>query len=359
MAVEDMRADELAALFYTSGTTGFPKGAMLTHGNIVSALESAQRALLLPAGVRTLVPVPLFHVMGALNQLLPTCRAGGTTVIMRGFDVPRWLDAIRSERINVVSAVPAIYWQALQHPDFDQLNTGGVGWVVYGGAATPPEQVRRLSSAFPGARLFSGYGLTESSGGVTGLPHEFAEERADSVGVALPTVEIAVRGPSAAQGCGELLLRAPQIMAGYWQRPDETADVTIDGWFATGDAVEVSTDGFIRIVDRIKDTINRGGENVYCIEVENVLGAHPDVAEVAVIGVADPMMGEKVGAVVVPAADAAIEPAALVAWAGERMADFKVPQYVHVASQPLPRNAAGKVNKPALRSSTTWGTPLR
>jgi long-chain acyl-CoA synthetase len=346
--VDDLGHDDLAALFYTSGTTGFPKGAALSHGNVLSALEAAQRAMLLPeTGVRTLVPVPLFHVMGALNQLLPTVRVGGTTVIMAAFEVERWVAAMAAERIDVVSAVPAIYWQALQLPAFATTDTSGVGWVVHGGAATPPAQVVRLRDAFPSARLFSGYGMTETSGGITGVPHEHAVERSDGVGVALPSVELALDG-------AELLVRAPQVMTGYWQNPTATAEVLVDGWLRTGDAAEASEGGFVRIVDRLKDTVIRGGENVYCIEVENVLLAHPFVLEVAVLAVPDEALGERVGAVVVGDVDA-LE---LVRWAAPQLAGFKVPEHVTLRSEPLPRNAAGKVEKAVLRGETTWGQLL-
>jgi acyl-CoA synthetase (AMP-forming)/AMP-acid ligase II len=353
LTVDDLGHDDLAALFYTSGTTGAPKGAALSHGNVLSALEACQRAMLLPdSGVRTLVPVPLFHVMGALNQLLPTCRVGGTTVILPGFDVETWVRTMAAERIDVVSAVPAIYWQALQLPEFATTDTTGIGWVVYGGAATPPEQVLRLREAFPAARLFSGYGLTETSGGITGVPHADAVHRSDSVGLALPTVELALDGP-------ELLVRAPQVMTGYWRNPKATAEVLVDGWLRTGDAAAADPDGFVRIVDRIKDTVIRGGENVYCIEVENVLVAHPSVGEVAVIAVPDEQLGERVGAVVVAAAGSDVDALELVRWAAPQLAGFKVPEYVHIRTEPLPRNASGKVLKPVVRADATWGDLLR
>jgi len=356
------RADpqDAAALFYTSGTTGVPKGAILTHRSILSALESAQRALGLPLdGVRTLVPLPLFHVMGALNQLLPTLRRSGTAVILPSFDAATYLKVIEEEQIQVVSAVPAVYWQLLHGPGIDPAQTAGVRWVIFGGAATPPAQVRQLQNAFPNATLHSGYGLTETSGGMTGLPPETALERPDSVGVALPGVDLALRGPHATEGRGELLIRSAQVMAGYWGRPDDTAEAIVDGWLCTGDAATIDAEGYIRIVDRIKDTINRGGENVYSLEVERVLIAHPGVSEAAVLAVPDPMMGEKVGAVIVRAPGADLDGPTIATFSARRLADFKVPQYVVVTDEPLPRNAMGKVDKRALRQRTDWGPPLR
>ncbi|HVT69415.1 MAG TPA: AMP-binding protein, partial [Trebonia sp.] len=266
---------------------------------------------------------------------------------------------VREERIDVVSAVPAVYWQLLHGTGIEPADTAGVRWVIFGGAATPPSQVRLLADAFPNATMNSGYGLTETSGGMTGLPPEVALDIPDSVGLALPNVDIALRGPEAADGRGELLIRSAQVMAGYWQRPDDTAATFADGWFCTGDAATVDADGYIRIVDRIKDTINRGGENVYCLEVERALLAHPGVGEAAVVGVPDPMMGEKVGAVVVRAAGASVTATELAAFTAGRIADFKVPQYVVFSEQPLPRNAMGKVDKRALRGRDDWGAPLR
>jgi acyl-CoA synthetase (AMP-forming)/AMP-acid ligase II len=201
--------------------------------------------------------------------------------------------------------------------------------------------------------------MTETAGGITGVPHADAVERSDSVGVALPTVELAVRGPLAEQGEGELLVRAPQVMAGYWQRPGATAEALSHGWLRTGDVVRVTPDGFVRIVDRLKDAVNRGGENVYCIEVENVLSAHPSVGEVAVVGVADERLGERVGAVVVPLPDRSLDVTELLRWAAPQLADFKLPEHVTVSTAPLPRNAAGKVEKGTLRRETTWGPRVR
>ncbi|MCW2529476.1 MAG: putative fatty-acid--CoA ligase [Pseudonocardiales bacterium] len=355
--IDGIDPGDVAALFYTSGTTGSSKGAALSHRNILSAVEAALRSLQLPdSGVRTLVPVPLFHVMGALNQLLPTLRRGGTAVIMASFDVVRWVEAMTSERIDVVSAVPAIYWQALRLPEFAALDPASVGWVIFGGAATPPAQVAQLRDAFPAARLFSGYGLTETAGGITGIPHEAAVERSSTVGVAIPSVEFALLGPDAAAGLGELLVRAPQVMTGYWQRPEATAEVMGDGWLRTGDAVRVSLDGFVQIVDRLKDTIIRGGENVYCVEVESILAGYPAVGEIALIAVPDERLGERIGAVVVPtdAAAGGFDTTRFIQWATPLLATYKLPEFVHVRSEPLPRNAAGKVEKTRLRAEINW-----
>jgi len=343
--------DDLAALFYTSGTTGAPKGAMLTHRAILSAAEASRRALGLPYGdVRNLVPAPLFHVMGSIVQWLPTSLAAGTTVLQRSFDAGEWLRAIEAERITVLTAVPAMYWLALQRPEFAATDVSGVRRVGYGGAPTPPDQVRRLREAFPDAELCPGYGLTETCGIVSGLPHEYTVTHADTVGFAMPATEFEV------SGTGELLVRGPQLMSGYWGRPEATARALAGGWLHTGDIARITGDGAIQLLDRRDDVVNRGGENVYCTEVENALAAHPAVGEVAVVGVPDPVLGKKVAAAVVLRGEATT--AELVEFARERIADFKVPQYIDLRSEPLPRNAGGKVVKPRLRDETGWGAPL-
>jgi acyl-CoA synthetase (AMP-forming)/AMP-acid ligase II len=354
---EDLRGAQLAAIFYTSGTTGFPKGAMTTHENFCTNAENALRVAEIPRGdssVRNLISVPLFHVTGCNSQLLPTLYNGGTQVIMPVFDVERFLTAIVSERIQVVTSVPAIFWYALSRPDFAQFDVSGVKWATYGGAPIAPSLVQAIKRGFPGARVGNGFGLTETSSISTFLPHEYADTHADSVGFAAPTVDLRVEFPAPDTGVGELLIRGANVVAGYWNKPEATAEAFIDGWLHSGDLARVSEEGFTYIVDRIKDMINRGGENVYSVEVENVLAAAPGVFEVAVVGVPDEMMGEKVGAVIVPTPGSTVDTDAVMAFARERLADFKVPQYVSVRTDPLPRNPAGKVLKPVLRRDTEW-----
>ena len=176
----------------------------------------------------------------------------------------------------------------------------GVGWVIYGGAPTAPDVIAKLRSSFPNARLGNGFGLTETSSVSTFLPDEYAEKRPETVGFTAPPVEVDLLDVDPASGVGELLIRGQNVVAGYWNKPEQTAETFVDGWLHTGDLARVDDDGFVQIVDRLKDMVNRGGENVYCVEVENALVEHPAVFEVAVLGVPDAMMGEKVGAVIVP-----------------------------------------------------------
>ncbi|MEA2144926.1 MAG: long-chain acyl-CoA synthetase, partial [Solirubrobacteraceae bacterium] len=190
------------------------------------------------------------------------------------------------------------------------------------------------------------------------LPHEEAVEHADSVGFAMPVVDIALDEPDPETGVGELLVRGENVVQGYWRKEDATADTFVDGWLHTGDLARIDDDGLLYIVDRAKDMINRGGENVYCIEVESALAGAPGVGEAAVLPVPDDMMGEKVGAVIVPA-EGELDVEAIVTYVREQIADFKVPQFVAVRGEPLPRNPGGKVLKKQLLQETEWGEPLR
>ncbi len=355
----DQQHTDLAGIFYTSGTTGFPKGAMTTHENFLANIETCVRCLGLGREPRTtLISVPLFHVTGCNSQLLVVTALAGTSVIMPAFEVDAFLRAIADERVDVLTTVPAIYWLALQQPGFADVDTSSVISLSYGGAPIAPDLVHRIQQAFPTARVGNGFGLTETSSVSTYLPHEDAAEHADSVGYPAPVVDVRLDSADPDTGVGELLIRGPHVVAGYWRKPEQTAETFVDGWLHSGDLARIDDDGRVHIVDRKKDMINRGGENVYCVEVENALAAHPAVGEVAVIGVADSMMGEKVGAVVVPLPGRTLDAAELIAFAREHLADFKVPQFVDIRTAPLPRNPGGKVLKPTLREGTDW-QPVR
>lgn len=357
--VDDPAPDDPAAIFYTSGTTGFPKGAITTNANFLSNCETCRRILSLggQGDMRTLVSVPLFHVTGCNSQLLLAVYLGGATVIMPQFDVGELLRAIEAERIDVLTTVPAIYWLAINQPQFLETDVSSVRALSYGGAPIAPELVTRIVKAFPEARVGNGFGLTETSSVTTYLPHEYVPH-ADSVGFPAPVCDVRIDEPGP-DGVGELLIRGPNVVAGYWNKPRETAETFVDGWLHSGDLARIDSEGLVYIVDRAKDMINRGGENVYCVEVENALAGAPGVFEAAVVGVPDEVMGEKVGAVLVPAPGGSIDVPAVLTYLGERIADFKVPQYVVVRPDPLPRNPGGKLLKRRLRDETTWGSPLR
>jgi acyl-CoA synthetase (AMP-forming)/AMP-acid ligase II len=275
---------------------------------------------------------------------------------MPQFEVGAFLKAIEDERIDVLTTVPAIYWLAINDPRFLETDVSTVRALSYGGAPIAPELVARIMKAFPEARVGNGFGLTETSSVTTYLPHEYAEH-ADSVGFPAPVCDVRV-DKLGQDEVGELLVRGPNVVAGYWKKPEATAATFVDGWLRTGDLARIDSDGLVYIVDRAKDMINRGGENVYCVEVENALAGAPGVFDAAVVGVPDEVMGEKVGAVLVAAPGGSIDVPAVLDYLSKQLADFKIPEYVVVRSDPLPRNPGGKLLKRRVRDETNWGSPI-
>ena len=361
---EDLGPDDLAAIFYTSGTTGFPKGAMTSHGNFLTNSENALRCNPIDRAegpeISTLVSVPLFHVTGCNSQLIPLLELGGRVEILSGpLDFDGFFRAVGEHGVNQLVSVPAIYHAVVNHPRFAELDVSRVRWISYGGAPIAESLVHRIKGAFPNARVGNGFGLTETSSLSSFLPHEEAEQHADSVGFAMPVVDLSLDEADSETGVGELLVRGPNVVAGYWNKPDANSEAFVDGWLRTGDLARIDADGLLYIVDRKKDMINRGGENIYSIEVENVLAGAPGVGEAAVVAVPDDMMGEKVGAVIVPTPGGELDLDAVLGHCHAHLADFKVPQYVAVSEQALPRNPSGKLLKTKLRDETEWGQPLR
>lgn len=353
---------DIAALFYTSGTTGHPKGVPTTHAAFLTNTENSIRCLDQPRdlgeAMRTLISVPLFHVTGCNTQLLVATRLGGTAVIMPTLDLDAVIAALAAERISVLVTVPAVYSLVLRHSTFADADVSGVRWVGYGGAPIAPSLVRSVQAAFPDATVFNGYGMTETASLLTVLPDSDAVDHADSVGYAVPSVDLAVAPIGDDPRVGELLAKGANVMTGYWNRPEATAATLVDGWLHTGDVVRVDDAGRVHLVDRLKDIINRGGENVSSVEVEAALLSAPGVADACVLGVPDDVMGEKVGAVLFGGGAPIDVPAVLEHCRGQ-LADYKVPQYVCLADAGLPRNAGGKVLKAALRAQVRWGEPLR
>ncbi|TWE12276.1 class I adenylate-forming enzyme family protein [Rudaeicoccus suwonensis] len=362
-AVEPQPGD-LAAIFYTSGTTGKPKGALTTHEAFLSNCESMLRGTPReerPSGdaYRTLISVPLFHVTGCNSQLLTSMYAGGTSVIMPTLDVGRLIAELSRERISFMVTVPAVYAMMLAHPTLQTADLSTVIRCGYGGAPIAPDLVHRIKAAFPNAQVSNGFGMTETASLLTSLPDDKAAEHADSVGYQVPVVDLALYLADPQTGVGELLVRGPNITTGYWNKPEQTRDAFIDGWLRTGDMARVAEDGKVYVVDRAKDLINRGGENVYSVEVENALAGAPGVFESAVIAVPNERLGEAVGAVLVPPPGGHIDPVAVTDYLSGRIADFKIPQYIHVRNEPLPRNPGGKILKAPLRRETQWGDQVR
>lgn len=351
---------DVAALFYTSGTTGHPKGVPTTHEAFVTNTENGIRCLDQPRDIgeelRTLISVPLFHVTGCNTQLLPALRLGGAAVIMPTLNLDELVATLTAERISVMVTVPAIYALLLRHKDFAAADVSGVRWVGYGGAPIAPTLVQSVKKAFPQAAVSNGYGMTETASLMTMLPDDEAIEHADSVGYAVPSVDLGVIPSETGRLVGELVTRGANITAGYWNRPEATASTIVDGWLHTGDVVRVDDAGRVHIIDRLKDIINRGGENISSVEVEAALLAAPSVADACVLAVPDDVMGEKVGAVLV---GEQVDVPAVLEHCREQLADYKVPQYVSVVTTPLPRNAGGKLLKAKLREQVQWGSALR
>jgi len=361
---EERGPEDLAAIFYTSGTTGFPKGAMTSNENFLTNSENAFRCLSTERSegpnISTLVSVPLFHVTGCNSQLIPVLEFGGRVEILaNGLDLDGFCRAIDPGGVNQLVSVPAIYHALLRFPGFSEIDVSGVRWVSYGGAPTDTAMVERIMKAFPNARVGNGFGLTETSSLTSFLPHEEAAAHADSVGFAMPVVDLSIEDPDPLTGMGELLVRGPNVVSGYWKKPEANEETFTNGWLHTGDLARIDEDGLLYILDRKKDMINRGGENVYSIEVENALASAPAVAEAAVVAVPDDMMGEKVGAVLVAAGDQEIDIDQVLHHCKEHLADFKVPQYIAISEEALPRNPAGKLLKAQIRKDTRWGEAYR
>lgn len=361
----ELEPDDLATLFYTSGTTGNPKGAVGTQRNaltnpISSAYSLARSSLRRgeePAptsGRRSLMSIPLFHVTAFNAVLLGAIHTGSLLVFTRKWDVIDAFRLIEREKIHGAGGVPTIAWQLLEHParaDYDLSSLDAIG---YGGAPAASELCRRIASEIKAAPN-TGWGMTETSATLTHHAGEDYVQRPDSCGPALPVARIRIMAPDGVTELpvgevGELWAFGPQIVKGYWNKPEATAATFVDGWVRTGDLARVDDEGFCYIVDRAKDVIIRGGENIYSAEVEAVLFEHPDVSDVAVVGVPHRVLGEEPVAAIVRAQGSAVGEDEIKAWVRERLAVFKTPVQVLFSDRPLPRNASGKVLKAEVRA---------
>lgn len=359
---EGKQLNDIAGFFFTSGTAGSPKAVPITHEMFLTNAENMARVLANPrpsgTELRTLISVPLFHVTGCNSQLLVAAYLGGSAVIMPELDPQRLIEAVTDEEISFLVTVPAVYALLLRNRAFPAEGISGVRWVGYGGAPIAPSLVQSLRASFLGAQVFNGYGLTETASLMTCLPDLDAVDHADSVGFAMPSIDLGIVPLADDHTTGELVCRGGNVTSAYWNRPEENTASFRDGWLHTGDVAHIDDAGRVHIVDRIKDIINRGGENVSSIEVESALLAAPGVVDAAVLPVPDDVMGEKVGAVIY-GGDEQPNIADVIAACREQLSDFKIPQYVSVADAALPRNAGGKLLKGQLRGNVQWGQPLR
>ncbi len=362
-AVPPLGRDDPVTLLYTSGTTGRPKGALATHRAHIAnlwnmAFASAREAVVAgrpPAPPRqpaSLAAGPLFHI-GGVASIIGGPLGGSKLVLMRKWDVEEGLRLAREEQVTSLGGVPAVARQVLEHPGVTELGLD-VRVLPMGGAPVPPDLPARALAVFGDrAPILNGYGSTETTSAVvTNVGVEYAAHL-DSVGRPNLTADIRVIGPDGRPlgpgETGELCARSPQVVQGYWNDEVATKASFQDGWFHTGDVGCIDAEGFVHVVDRIKDVVIRGGENVYCLEVEAVLQEHPAIAEVAVIGIDERAMGERVCAVVVARPDRSVSLGELRAFAAARLARFKCPEALYLVDA-LPRTATGKVAKTAVRA---------
>lgn len=347
---EPVTADDTCIIMYTSGTTGRPKGAMLTHGNLTWNAINVLVDTDLIADERALVSAPLFHTAGLNMLTLPVLLKGGTCVLVEAFDPSATFDLIERHRITFMFGVPTMFEQVARHPRWADADLSSLRILTCGGSPVSTPLIAAYQER--GLTFLQGYGMTEASPGTLFLDAEHAISKAGSAGVPHFFSDVRVVRPDLApvdvDETGEVVLRGPHVMPGYWGLPEETAASFADGWFRSGDAARVDEDGYVFIVDRIKDMIISGGENIYPAEIEDLLLGHPDIAECAVIGVPDDKWGEVPRAVVVPREGAAPDPDEVLASLAGRLAKYKIPKSVVIADE-LPRTASGKLLKSRVR----------
>jgi long-chain acyl-CoA synthetase len=358
-----------ATIFYTSGTTGKPKGALATNRNITSNIMAGAlggaRAFLRrgempptpdPSAPQTttLLSVPFFHATGCFAILNPMLFGGAKIVMMHRWDPVRAFELIEREKVTMAGGVPTIAWQLIEHPLRGNYDLSSLQAVAYGGAPSAPELVRKIKETFPKSAAGNGWGMTETSATASGNSAEDYEHRPDSCGPAVPVTDLKIMTIEGDRELpigevGELWCKGPQVVREYWNKPEATAQTFVDGWVKTGDLARLDDEGFCYIIDRAKDMLIRGGENIYCIEVENVLYDHPAVMDAALVGIPHKQLGEEPGAVVTLKPGATATEQELRAFVAERLAAFKVPVKVLFWHETLPRNANGKIMKNELK----------
>ena len=360
--------DDDASILYTSGTTGNSKGAIQTHRNATCPILAAQFAAArnfirrgepIPAPDPTiqralLLAVPFFHTTGAHAILCPALATGAKIVMMRRFEPVRAMHLIEREKITSAGGVPTIAWQIIEHPDREKYDLSSLESVSYGGAPASTELVRRIVEVFPKSAPGIGWGMTETTSTFTSNSAEDYRNRPESAGPCIPVCDMKIVDNDGNElppnTTGELLVRGPDVVRGYWNKPEATANAFDGDWLKTGDLAKIDEEGFLYIVDRKKDMLIRGGENIYCIEVEEVLYRHPAVVDAAVIGLPHRTLGEEPAAVVAAKPGMFVTEDELRAFVGAHLAAFKVPVRIVVTDEPLPRNAPGKIMKSQLRA---------
>ena len=364
-----VESDDDATILYTSGTTGRPKGALGTHRNAISNLISlgfsASRAVVRRTGApppapdpnllqrSMLLPVPLFHVTGSHSVLIPAMAGGVKMVLMHRWSPSKALELIEREKISGLTGVPTMIWQLLECPDFATRDTSSLEGMGYGGAAAAPELTQRVRQLFPNFWPGQGYGATETTSVATANAGEDYLRKPDSVGLPPPVDDIKIVGAEdntlPPGGVGEICVYGPNVVEGYWNKPEATAAAFVDGWYHTGDVGRIDEEGFVYVLDRIKDMLIRGGENIYCVEIEDALYAHPAVIDAAVVGLPHRVLGEEVGAAVRLREGAIATAQELRAHVAKLLPAHKTPVLIDVRTEELPKNANGKTLKNVLR----------
>ena len=338
-------------ILYTSGTTGRPKGAVLTHGNFFWANLNMIMDADIPKDEVSVMFLPMFHIGGWNVNTLSVLLKGGKVVLEKAFEPNRILELIPKKSVTLIMGVPANYLFMSQQPSFEDADFSSIRMAVVGGAPMPEALLQTYADK--GVAMVQGYGLTELAPNALLLPSEDASRKLGSAGRPYVFTDTRLMDDAGdlidGSGKGEIVARGPVVMSGYWNRPDATAETIKDGWLHTGDVGELDEEGFFKVVDRVKDMIISGGENIYPAEVENVIYEHPSVGEVAVIGVPSEQWGEAVHAIVVPKEGASIDGPTVIEHCTAKLAKFKLPRTVEIRSEPLPRTPAGKVKKPELR----------
>src|SRR4030043_243001 len=341
-----------AAIMYTSGTTGKPKGAVLHQRGIVLTAMLVSDFIQFEPEDRMMCCIPLFHITGLSCLMLPPIFSGVACVYMRQFKTKDFLEIMAKEKVTQYMGVINVIWLMVNHPDFDQYDFSSFQTALFGGSPATEEMVRGIFDKLPHLRISVGYGLTECFAFTTSTPYEDALRKIKAVGQCLPTMDAKIvddEGNEEATGSiGEIVLKSAKVFKGYWKKPEATRATIVNGWVHTGDIGKIDEEGFIYILDRKKDMINRGGEKIYSLEGENVICDNPKILEGAVVGVPDPVMGEIVKACIALKPGETATEEEIKKFCSERLADYKVPKFVEFMDG-LPRNPAGKVSKPELR----------
>jgi long-chain acyl-CoA synthetase len=349
--------DAVAAILYTSGTTGKPKGATLTQLNFSHSMLNYAYSMKMGPQDRTIMAVPASHVTGLVANIMLAWAAQCTLVVMPEFKARTFLELAAREKMTHTVIVPAMYKLCLMQPDFESFDLSSWRIGAYGGAPMAESTIAGLAHKVPGLGLHNIYGSTETCGPVTMLPSELAAQRPDSTGFALPCAEIIVvdeDGREVPRGeSGELWIRGPMVVPGFWANAEATRQGFVAGYWRSGDIGSMDAQGFVRVFDRLKDMLNRGGFKIYSVEVENVLLEHPAVAESAVLGKPCPVLGERVHAFVQMKRGSLVQADDLRIFCAERLADYKVPESFTLGADPLPRNANGKLLKREMRLQLT------